>query len=80
MNYSDHPHDVKLIVFTESGKWKYEERLSMLGTFGELTPEDAVLESLKQTRWSDAGRLYPGYIFVVPEPCHKNAYPVLIKS
>jgi hypothetical protein len=75
MNYSQSPNHVKLIVFKKSGKWKYEESLDMEDHYHNLTPHDAVLNCLKNTRWSKS---LQDYIFVVPEPFHNAEYPVCI--
>jgi hypothetical protein len=62
------------------GKWKYTVQIDMSKHYNDLNIYDAVLASYRETPASVRGVIdgCTGYLLVVFDPYHKNAYPVAV--
>ena len=73
MGYSRNESVVRADRFRPSGKWYDTFELDMSQEYDALNCPEAVLAALKRNKLS-----YLGWIIVVLEPSHANAYPVCI--
>jgi len=62
------------------GKWKYTVQIDMSTHYNDLNIYDAVAKSYRETPAITRGVVdgATGYLLVVPDPYHRNAYPVAV--
>jgi hypothetical protein len=91
MHYSDNEGSVRVDFFKESGKWGYTEALDMNAWYDKGYPPngshsqelphcvEAVRRALRERLISDNGADHRmgGLIYVVLEPYHLHAHPVM---
>jgi hypothetical protein len=83
-NYSNNPAHVRGELFSPSGKWRYTITIDMTGFYHATEIHKTVVEAARQTPSSLRGVVdgavssKSDYILVVPDPYHKNAYPIMI--
>jgi hypothetical protein len=87
MGYSDQDYMVRADRFRSSGKWYDTFPLNMRNSYHALNlPEE--IEHLCRNYWFNVNKeqtavhdmLTGGFIIVVLEPYHENAYPICVKD
>jgi hypothetical protein len=88
VHYSENSGSVRVDRFKESGKWYDTFALDMSEYYDHgIIPHDAVRTALDKEMAKNFNRdnfvegwLNQGGFFVILEPYHKNAYPVVLKK
>ena len=84
MGYTTNDYHVRVDRFKESGKWYDTLEVDMENHYYDLDIYKALASSINES-YSHVNNFVDGWLaqggsFVCLEPCHKNAFPIMLRN